>query len=79
MNAKRSIKDGRCYGFESHCRKRRAVDLEVVIEQRVDRTIQNADTLIRYNLEFGITLILFKDSPVSHLLLLEVVSLNIGM
>ena len=77
MDPERSIEDGRCYGFESHCRKRRTVDLEVVIEQRVDRTIQDANTLKR--LEFGMTLVLFKDSPLSHPPLLEVVSLNIGM
>ena len=79
VNAERSIEDGRCYGFESLYRKRRTVNLEVVIEQRVDRTIQDADTLNRDKLEFRMTLILFKDSPVSHPPLLEVVSLNIGM
>ena len=45
MNSEGSIKDGGCYGFESDCRKRGTVNLKVVIEQRVDRAIQNADTL----------------------------------
>ena len=53
--------------------------MKVVIEQRVDRTIHDADTLNRDNIELGMTLILFKDLPVSHPPLLGVVSLNIEM
>ena len=36
VNAERSIEDNRCYGFKSHCRKRGAVNMKVVIKQRVD-------------------------------------------
>ena len=53
--------------------------MKVVFEQRADGTIHDADTLNQDNLEFGMTLTLIKDSPVSHPPLLEVVSLNIDM
>ena len=79
MNAERSIEDGGCYGFECDCRKRRAVNLKVVIEQRVDGTVHCADALNRDDIEFGMRPISYKDLPVLHPPLLEEVSLNIGV